>query len=376
MTHGAARRRGSRSSSPRTCTTRGSCAEEYRRDAVIWRAGLDQDPVGSPERELAERDVAAAEHLAAVAAARVEALERIQDVRTDWLDRTRDVQERAAFAGDELERRGLDRDTADPVGEQQELFTIGNGEPAAVADADVAAGVVSDADAATSAAQTMRGLDPAQAPVRPRRGCTGGARGHGFRAGGHRAPDHRAPEHRAPDSVGATRPPPAPVGDPSWPWTTRSMPLANRCRRHRRSAPHRTGTPSCSPRPNGPPNGNGSSPPCSRCNPRPSMSRPHSHCTSTTLPATRRAAAQSTPPPSGPRTRPPSRTTSLTVSQATRQAEIIAEMRAELDARAGAVAGAPLPRAADPDDEDLDLGASRDDVDARTDVDQGQGLST
>jgi hypothetical protein len=68
--------------------------------------------------------------------------------------------------------------------------------------------------------------------------------------------------------------------------------------------------------------------------------------------------------------------TSLTVSQATRQAEVIAEMRAELDARAGAVAGAPLPRAADPDDKDLDLGASRDDIDARTDVDQGQGLST
>jgi hypothetical protein len=67
---------------------------------------------------------------------------------------------------------------------------------------------------------------------------------------------------------------------------------------------------------------------------------------------------------------------SLTVSQATRQAEVIAEMRAELDARAGTVAGAPLPRAADPDDEDLDLGASRDDIDARTDVDQGQGLST
>ena len=40
------------------------------------------------------------------------------------------------------------------------------------------------------------------------------------------------------------------------------------------------------------------------------------------------------------------------------------------------MAGAPLPRAADPDDEDLDLGASRDDVDARTDVEQGQGLST
>ena len=41
-------------------------AEEYRRDAVIWRAGLDRHPVGSAEREMDERDVAAAEHLAAV----------------------------------------------------------------------------------------------------------------------------------------------------------------------------------------------------------------------------------------------------------------------------------------------------------------------
>ena len=162
-TRGAARRRGQPQFVAEDLHNARELAEEYRRDAVIWRAGLDQDPVGSPERDLAERDVAAAEHLAAVAAARVEALERIQDVRTDWLDRTREVQERAAFAGDELERRGLDRDTADPVGEQQELFTIGNGEPAAVADADVVAGVVSDADAATSAAQTMRGLDPEQA---------------------------------------------------------------------------------------------------------------------------------------------------------------------------------------------------------------------
>ena len=104
-------------------------AEEYRRDAVIWRAGLDRHPVGSPERELAERDLAAAEQLAAVSAARVEALERIQAVRTDWLERNRELQERAAFAGDELERRGLDRDTAAPIGEQQELFTIADGEP-------------------------------------------------------------------------------------------------------------------------------------------------------------------------------------------------------------------------------------------------------
>jgi hypothetical protein len=99
-------------------------AEDYRRDAVIWRAGVDRRPPGSADRELAERDLAAAEHLASVYAARVAALEQVQTVRAAWHDRTRDVCERATFAGDELERRGLDRDTAAPVGEQQELFAI------------------------------------------------------------------------------------------------------------------------------------------------------------------------------------------------------------------------------------------------------------
>jgi hypothetical protein len=93
---------------------------------VIWRAGVDRRPPGSADRELAERDLAAAEQLAAVYAARVVALEQVQTVRAAWHDRTQDVRERATFAGDELERRGLDRDTAAPVGEQQELFAITN----------------------------------------------------------------------------------------------------------------------------------------------------------------------------------------------------------------------------------------------------------
>jgi hypothetical protein len=66
----------------------------------------------------------------------------------------------------------------------------------------------------------------------------------------------------------------------------------------------------------------------------------------------------------------------LTVSHATRQAEIIAELRAELDARPGAV-GRGRDHAADLDDDDLAAGASHgDDLDARADVGQGQGLST
>ena len=162
-------------------------AEEYRRDAVIWRAGLDRHPVGSEERELAERDVAAAEQLAAVSAARVDALERIQAVRTDWLDRNRELQERATFAGDELERRGLDRDTAAPVGEQQELFTIADGP-----------GAETDADAARTAAG-VRSLDPAQHQLDLDGVPRAVARCRVHRARGHRAHDvERHRQHRRP----------------------------------------------------------------------------------------------------------------------------------------------------------------------------------
>jgi hypothetical protein len=65
-----------------------------------------------------------------------------------------------------------------------------------------------------------------------------------------------------------------------------------------------------------------------------------------------------------------------TVSQATRQAEIIAELRAELDARAAAAPTPPRRRSADPDDEDLDIGAARHDVGSRSEAAQGHGLST
>ena len=155
-------------------------AEEYRRDAVIWRAGLDRHPDGSPERELAERDLAAAEQLAAVSAARVEALERIQAVRTDWLDRNRELQERAAFAGDELERRGLDRDTAAPIGEQQELFTI--------TDADTRR--PSPTPTPTPPRRPRRGgarPRPRTAPARPRRRAARRSRRRIDQARGHRA---------------------------------------------------------------------------------------------------------------------------------------------------------------------------------------------
>ncbi|MDN5930445.1 MAG: hypothetical protein L0I24_05185, partial [Pseudonocardia sp.] len=104
-------------------------AEDYRRDVVIWRAGLDQHQPGSSERDHAGRDLAAAEQLAAVYAARVAALTEVQAVREDWFTGSRDVRERARYAGDELERRGQDRDPVTPLVEQGALFDVAGAEP-------------------------------------------------------------------------------------------------------------------------------------------------------------------------------------------------------------------------------------------------------
>ncbi len=315
-----------------------------------------------------------------------EALERIQDVRTDWLDRTREVQERAAFAGDELERRGLDRDTADPVGEQQELFTIGNGEPvgeaAAGADTEVAAGVAGDADTATSAAQTMRGLDPAQRqfdldgvpPAVPV--ATASERvATEHQTTEHQTTEHQTTERRARDhrqrrselragrgrrAAGRRR-----TGGQRHIGRTGAAARGRAGRVCRAVRPDRTGRRT----------GTGAARPVrGATHARRRRGRAATHRNDSPGDAASGRAVDTT----AERTEDEAdvEDDSLTVSQATRQAEIIADMRAELDARAGTVAGAPLPRTADPDDEGLDIGASRDDVDARTDVEQGQSLST
>ena len=238
-------------------------AEEYRRDAVIWRAGLDRHPVGSPEREMDERDVAAAEHLAAVSAARVEALERIQAVRTDWLDRTREVQERAAFAGDELERRGLDRDTAAPVGEQQELFAIPDDEPTpSEADAGVDA-------AATPATRCAAWIPRSSSSTSTRCRAPFPAACHRARGAAHTTRCHRGPGGRAseaPRMTRSARPPRRPGARP-------------RPRGPAVPTARPTATPSCSPRPNVRPSASVSSPLCSTHNPPRPTSPPRSRCT-------------------------------------------------------------------------------------------------
>jgi hypothetical protein len=376
--HGAARGRGSRSSSPRTCTTRGSSP---RSTAATRSSG---GPAWTETRSTARN--ASSPNATwpppsnwPPAAARVEALERIQDVRADWLDRTREVQERAAFAGDELERRGLDRDTADPVGEQQELFTTGNAEPAgeaaAGAAAEVAAGVASDADTATSAAQTMRGLDPAQrqfdldgvAPVVP--ATTASERA----ATEHQTTERQTGGHETTASAGRSAEPSlndaqqagaepvlgGPAAVPVQQAEAAPDGYAELFAETERAVEREREQPTLFEVQPTPVDVAAAQP--LHLDESPSDAA-GGRAVDTTAERTEDEAAVED--------------ASLTVSQSTRQAEIIAEMRAELDARAGTAAGAPLPRAADPDDEDLDLGASGDDVDARTDVEQGQGLST
>lgn len=99
-------------------------AADYRRDTIIWAAGQDQHHPDSPARPAADTDLAAAQRLAARAAARVEALEDIHAVRQDWYTRHADEREQARYAGDELERRGLHRDTAAPARPQPEQSVL------------------------------------------------------------------------------------------------------------------------------------------------------------------------------------------------------------------------------------------------------------
>lgn len=105
-------------------------AEDYRRDVVIWRAGIDQHPAGSTERDQHERDLATAEQLAAVHTARAEQLAALHTARQQWHTATTAQRDAAALAGDELERRGLTRDpVAAAAGEQAALFEIAEPDP-------------------------------------------------------------------------------------------------------------------------------------------------------------------------------------------------------------------------------------------------------
>jgi hypothetical protein len=322
-------------------------AEEYRRDAVMWRAGPDRHPVGSAERELAERDLAAAEQLATVSAARVEALERVQAVRTDWLDRNRELQERAAFAGDELERRGLDRDrdTAAPIGEQQELFTT---------DAD---------DAAATTARGVRGVDSVQHQL----DLDGVPRTVPAAASTRREDT----EHNTSSTAGSA------VGRGS---------DATADDAQRRAAATRGAAAKPAEQPGTPPDGYAelfaeAERAANREREQPTLF--DAQPTPTDVAAAQPLHIDDT---SGGRTGAGVEHTedgstaddsALTVSQATRQAEIIAELRAELDARAAAAAPTPpRRRSADPDDDDLDIGATRHDIGSRSEAAQGQGLST
>jgi conjugative relaxase-like TrwC/TraI family protein len=331
-------------------------AEEYRRDAVIWRAGLDRHPDGSPDRELAERDVAAAEQLAAVSAARVEALERIQAVRTDWLARNREMQKRAAFAGDELERRRLDRDTAAPLGEQQELFTIADGESARNPDADI--------DSGATNARGVRGLDPAQhqldldsvpraVPATPstRREDTKHTtlKPTGSTVGGAcEATVDDAQRRAAPATRGAATTPRAEPPGTTPDGYVELFAEATRAADREREQPVLFDA----------------------------QPTPADVAAAQPLHVEDMSGGRSGAGVEYTEDESTADDSALTVSQSTRQAEIIAELRAELDARAAAAAPTPpRQRSADPDDGDIEVGAARRDIESRSEAVQGQGLS-
>jgi hypothetical protein len=321
-------------------------AEDYRRDAVIWRAGLDRNPVGSAEREVDERDLAAAEQLAAVSAARVEALERIQHVRTEWLDRHSDLHERHTFAGDELERRRLDRDAVATPGEQQELFTMRDGSHDTESHSGGGAASTSGADARSPApAQQQLGLDgmPRANPSNATREQTDRTTATGP-AGTDGSTRAAATTARAAAAAAA---------DPADTESDGYAEVFARAERTDEQERQQPGLFDAQP----------ADADVAAAQPvhedDPAGGRRHSD-----------TAQRSNEDESA------TEEAAVTVGQAARGAEIIAELRGELDARAAA-AVAPQRRGTEPDDADTDVApAPEEATESRTDATQGHGLST
>ncbi|MDN5919999.1 MAG: hypothetical protein L0I76_33690, partial [Pseudonocardia sp.] len=101
-----------------------AAARDQHNDAILFTAAAAQHPEGSPDRELADIDVAAARQAAAELDARAAHLEVIHRGRGDWVTEVDAAKERHRLAGDELERRGLARDPGTPAGEQLAAIDI------------------------------------------------------------------------------------------------------------------------------------------------------------------------------------------------------------------------------------------------------------
>ncbi|MGE0346580.1 MAG: MobF family relaxase [Gemmatimonadales bacterium] len=99
-------------------------ARDYHQDVALFAAAAEQLPVGSPERARADEDLVAAEQLAAELDARAEHLDVVHAAREAWAAAAVFAEQRAQLSGDELVRRGLDRDPQPPAGEQTALFAI------------------------------------------------------------------------------------------------------------------------------------------------------------------------------------------------------------------------------------------------------------
>jgi conjugative relaxase-like TrwC/TraI family protein len=97
-------------------------AAAFGQDVVLWRADAQLHEVGSPQRERIEADIAAAEQAATSSDARAQHLQAIHGARADWTRESEPARIRHEKAGEELERRGLDRDLAPVVVEQSALF--------------------------------------------------------------------------------------------------------------------------------------------------------------------------------------------------------------------------------------------------------------
>ncbi len=99
-------------------------AAAYRQDVVLWRAEAQMHEVGSPQRERVEADIVAAERAATSSDARAEHLQTIHGARAEWAREAEATRIRHEKAGEELQRRGLEREITPAAVEQPGLFDV------------------------------------------------------------------------------------------------------------------------------------------------------------------------------------------------------------------------------------------------------------
>jgi hypothetical protein len=115
-------------------------ATTHRQDVLLWSAEAQLYPEGTAERDQIDDDVRTAQQAAELAESRAGHLQVIEDLRQQWSVSVAHQRLANEKAGEELGRRGLDRDRTLPVTEQLGLFEVTEAEATTLANRQIANG--------------------------------------------------------------------------------------------------------------------------------------------------------------------------------------------------------------------------------------------